>query len=71
MIELAIIAGSLLAFGVLILLTYRNGRKAGGDSVKAATNATAAETAARMAEAAAGLPVSREDRAQRAREGGL
>lgn len=56
MIELSIIAGSLLAFGVLILLTYRNGRRAGADSIRAEVNAETAEAQDRMAAAGAAGP---------------
>lgn len=70
-------AAALAAIGGLIVLLliglgfYGRGRQAGGDEVKAAENAAAADAMARMAEAAASQPVTRKDRAQRARESGL
>lgn len=55
-LELGIIAGSLLAFGVLIFLTYRNGRRAGVDSIRAEVNEATAEAQDRMAGAGVAGP---------------
>lgn len=70
-VELAIIAGSLLAFGVLFLLSYRNGRKAGVDSVRAEVSEATAEAQDRMAAAGAAGPQDGSETVARLRVGGF
>ncbi len=70
-LELGIIVGSLLAFGVLIFLTYRNGRKAGVDAVRAEVSTGTAEAQDRMAAAGAAGPQDGGETVARLRAGGF